>query len=62
MNRKAHKLAIALLALLTLFSFARPFTRNVYGKLKEPEISVIPSEPQIGQHATVEAVIEIEIC
>jgi len=60
--QKAHKFAIALLALMTLYSFAWPFTRSVYGKLQEPEVNVIPSEPQVGQHATVEAIIQIELC
>ncbi len=60
--QKAHKFAIALLALMTLFSFAGSFTRSVYGELQEPEVSVIPSEPQVGQQATVEAIIQIELC
>lgn len=60
--QKAHKFAMALLALATLFSFAGPFTRSVYGMLQEPEVSVIPSEPQVGQQASVEVIMQIELC
>ena len=62
MKRRTYRIAVGMLAFITIFSFAGLFTKSTYGKLQIPQVSIIPSEPIVGQHASVEAFIEIELC
>lgn len=62
MKQWLRRSTLILLVLSILFSIVGLSSKHVSAQLQDPIVSVIPAEPQTGQHAVVEAYIEIALC
>ena len=62
MRQKACLFTASLVTLTFLFSVVGLSTKNAFCKLAYPEVSVIPSEAQVGQQVLVQAQINVETC
>jgi len=62
MRQKARLFTAFLVTLTFLFWSVGLSTKNAFCQLADPEVSVIPSEAEVGQQVLVQAQINVEIC